>query len=72
MRAIHKRSVIELPARASHHALLERDSTRRFGLRHVPGVMLGLVFAGGALVAVALTGGGGALTLGVCAWAEWK
>ena len=37
------------------------------------GVMLGLVFAGGALtVAVALIGGGGALTLGVCAWAEWK
>ena len=37
------------------------------------GVMLGLVFAGGALtVAVALIGGGGALTLGVCAWAEWQ
>jgi len=37
------------------------------------GLMLGLVFAGGALpLAVLLIGAGGALTLGVCAWAEWK
>jgi hypothetical protein len=37
------------------------------------GVMLGLVFGGGALMApVLLIGSGGALTLGVCAWAEWQ
>lgn len=37
------------------------------------GLMLGLVFAGGALTAaMLLIGGGGALVLGVCAWAEWK
>ena len=37
------------------------------------GLMLGLVFGGGALsLAVLLVGAGGALTLGVCAWAEWS
>ena len=37
------------------------------------GVMLGLVCGGGVLMpAVLLIGGGGALTLGVCAWAEWQ
>jgi len=37
------------------------------------GVMLGLVFGGGALMSsVLLIGAGGALTLGVCAWAEWQ
>lgn len=37
------------------------------------GVMLGLAFSGGALMApVLLIGSGGALTLGVCAWAEWQ
>jgi len=37
------------------------------------GVMLGLVCGGGALTpAMLLIGGGGALTLGVCAWAEWQ
>lgn len=37
------------------------------------GVMLGVVFAGGGLVpAVLLIGAGGALTLGICAWAEWQ
>ena len=36
-------------------------------------VMLGLAFGGGALMAsVLLIGSGGALTLGVCAWAEWQ
>lgn len=37
------------------------------------GLMLGLVFGGGALApALLLIGAGGALTLGICAWAEWK
>lgn len=37
------------------------------------GVMLGIAFGGGALMApVLLIGTGGALTLGICAWAEWK
>ncbi len=37
------------------------------------GLMLGIVFGGGALtLAALLIGGGGALTLGICAWAEWK
>jgi hypothetical protein len=37
------------------------------------GVMLGLAVGGGALGApVLLIGSGGALTLGVCAWAEWQ
>lgn len=36
------------------------------------GLMLGLAIGGGALPAVLLIGSGGALTLGVCAWAEWQ
>ena len=37
------------------------------------GVMLGLVFGGGGLVApLLLIACGGALTLAVCAWAEWQ
>lgn len=37
------------------------------------GLMVGLVIGGGALVpAMLLIGGGGALTIGVCAWAEWQ
>lgn len=37
------------------------------------GVMLGLALGAGALMAPALLiGCGGALTLGVCAWAEWQ
>lgn len=37
------------------------------------GLMLGLVFGGGALMpAMLLIGAGGVLTLGICAWAEWQ
>ena len=36
------------------------------------GVMLGLAFGGALTAPVLLIGSGGALTLGVCAWAEWQ
>jgi hypothetical protein len=44
-----------------------------FGCAACLGLMLGLVCAGGAIsLAALLIGAGGALTLGVCAWAEWQ
>ena len=37
------------------------------------GLILGLLFGGGALtLALLLVGAGGALMLGICAWTEWQ
>ena len=37
------------------------------------GLMLGLLFGGGALTLAALfVGAGGALMVGICAWTEWQ
>lgn len=44
-----------------------------FGCALCLGLILGVVFSGGTLtLAVLLIGAGGALTLGICAWAEWN